>query len=139
MVQALSDDYVTPTVLSVYIYRTHDNRKQFLHSLQIHEQGYHIWLNQDHLNNIIGPREKQCTGAPTNNNLQKYKCNWSTKLNVYLLEWYFQQNQCLNIKKHDIQQILINTNVFIFSLYHKCFVLSLTSGQSNVRADGYII
>ena len=27
-------------------------------------------------------------------------CKWSIKLNIYFLYWYFQQNQCLNIKNH---------------------------------------
>ena len=29
----------------------------------------------------------------------------SIKLNIYLLYWYFQQNQCLNIKKHVVHNI----------------------------------
>jgi hypothetical protein len=40
---------------------------------------------ESRLNNTISPRAKQCTGAPTNNNIQEYKCKWSIKLNVYLL------------------------------------------------------
>ena len=29
----------------------------------------------------------------------------SIKLNIYLLYWYFQQNQCLNIKKYAVHNI----------------------------------
>ena len=28
------------------------------------------------------------------------------KLNIYLLYWYFQQNQCLSIKKHAVHKAL---------------------------------
>ena len=31
----------------------------------------------------------------------------SIQLNIYLLYWYFQQNQCLNIKKHAVHNIYI--------------------------------
>jgi hypothetical protein len=36
------------------------------------------------------------------------KCNWSIKLNIYLLYWYFQQNQCLTIKRHAVHNIHIS-------------------------------
>ena len=32
-------------------------------------------------------------------------CKWSIKLNIYLLYLDFQQNQCLNIKKHAVHNI----------------------------------
>jgi hypothetical protein len=31
----------------------------------------------------------------------------SIQLNIYLLYWYFQENQCLNIKKHAVHNIHI--------------------------------
>jgi predicted membrane channel-forming protein YqfA (hemolysin III family) len=54
----------------------------------------------------MGPRAKQCTGGPyyTNNCMNK-QTNLMIKLNIYLLYWYFQQNQCLNIKTHVIHNI----------------------------------
>ena len=30
---------------------------------------------------------------------------WSIKLNIYFLYWYFQQNQCLNIKNDAVYNI----------------------------------
>ena len=36
----------------------------------------------------------------------------SIELNIYLLYWYFQQNQCLNIKKHALHNIhIIELNI----------------------------
>jgi len=61
---------------------------------------------QGRLNSTIGPREKQCTGAHTYITTHS---KWSIKLNIYLLYWYPQQNQCLNIKKkhtaHNIHRL----------------------------------
>ena len=98
-------------------------------------------------NNIIGPpRAKHCTGATTytttykNTNVLAMEyviprlttlttrvishnkplwCKWSIKINIYLLHFYFQQNQYLNSKKkHAVQQRSINRNIlFFFSLY----------------------
>jgi hypothetical protein len=63
-------------------------------------------FTQGCLNSIMGPRAKQCTGGPyyTNNCMNK-QTNLMIKLNIYLLYWYFQQNQCLNIKTHVIHNI----------------------------------
>ena len=60
----------------------------FLCDSVIHMDG---WSRQGRLNSIIGLQAKQCTGA----------LPWQplTGINIYLLYWYFQQNQCLNIKK----------------------------------------
>jgi hypothetical protein len=52
----------------------------------------------------------QCTGAPTyttthmnkNVNVDKIK---HTCIYIYLLYWYFNQNLCLNIKKHSVHNI----------------------------------
>jgi hypothetical protein len=41
------------------------------------------------------------------NRSQEYKCRWLIELNIYLLYWYFQQNQCLSIKKHTVHSIHI--------------------------------
>ena len=40
-------------------------------------------------------------GPYLQNHSQEYRCKWSIKLNVlYILYWYFEQNQCLNKKKN---------------------------------------
>jgi hypothetical protein len=57
------------------------------------------WSRQGRLNRIIGPQAMQCTGALPRQPLTGIKMLLSIKLNIYLLYWYFQQNQCLNIKK----------------------------------------
>jgi hypothetical protein len=57
-----------------------------------------INITQGHLNSIIGPRPKQCIGAPTPTQpLTGIKLQIWITLNIYLLYWYFQQNQCLNM------------------------------------------
>ena len=84
-------------------------------------QGIH---SQGRLNTIIGSREKQCTGAPTNN-FQEYKCK--------------QQNQCLNIKKHAVQQRLINTNGFFFNFHYNKNVLYLVPRQGSPTSEPMVI
>jgi hypothetical protein len=58
--------------------------------------------HEGRLNSIIGPRAKQCTGVPTYTTTHRDKIvKWLIKLDIYLvLYWYFQQNQCLNLKKN---------------------------------------
>ena len=54
------------------------------------------------LNSIIGPQAKQRTGRLPAQLLTGIKLKILIKLNLYLFYWYFQQNQCLNIKKHAV-------------------------------------
>ena len=94
-----------------YIYKLYSSYQCTYIVLILQCQGIH---SQGRLNTIIGSREKQCTGGPTNN-FQEYKCK--------------QQNQCLNIKKHAVQQRLINTNgFFLIFIIIKMFCI-----QSHVR------
>ena len=60
---------------------------------------------QDRLSSTIGPGAMQCTGAPTYTTTHWNKTKWWIKLNIYLLYWYFQQIQCLDIKKHAVHNI----------------------------------
>ena len=65
-----------------------------------HRDSYpHRWYMQGRLNSIICRRVDCSGGTYLHNHSQEYKCKLSIKLNIYLLCWYFQQNQCLNIKK----------------------------------------
>jgi hypothetical protein len=57
-------------------------------------------------NSGLGPLPtQQWTGAPTYTTTDRNKYVNVIKLNMYLLYWYIQQNQCLNIKKHDVHNI----------------------------------
>jgi len=60
---------------------------------------------QSRLNSIIDPRTKQCTELLPTQPLTGIKLHMLVKLNIYLLYWYFQQNQWLNIIKHFIHNI----------------------------------
>jgi len=52
------------------------------------------------------PRVRQCTEALPTQRLKGIKMLMSIELSIYLLYWYFQQNQCLNIKKkHAVHNI----------------------------------
>ena len=64
-------------------------------------------VTQGRLSSIIGPRAKEYTGAHIYTPTHRNKTVNVDKINiqVYLLYWYFQQNQCLNINKHDVQNI----------------------------------
>jgi hypothetical protein len=56
---------------------------------------------QGHLNSIIGPWPGQSSAwGPYLHNRSN-----EIELNIYILYWYFQQNQCLNIKKHAVHNI----------------------------------
>jgi hypothetical protein len=59
--------------------------------------------HQDSINSIIGTRANQLTGTRIHTTTHKNKTVSVNKIkyiqNMYLLYWYFQQNQCLNIKK----------------------------------------
>ena len=65
--------------------------------------------HQDSINSIIGTRAKQWTGIRIHTTTHKNKTVSVNKIkyiqNMYLLYWYFQQNQCLNIKKHAVHNI----------------------------------
>ena len=61
---------------------------------------------QDRLNGIIGPGQSSALGPlPTQplTGIKIYK--WSIKLYIYLLHWYSQKNQRLNIKKQAVRNI----------------------------------
>ena len=61
---------------------------------------------QGRLNNILGPGKSSPLGPlPTPLTATGIKLLLSIILNIYLLYWYFQQNQRLNIKKHAIHNI----------------------------------
>ena len=56
--------------------------------------------NKEHtINSSIGPRAKQCMDRLLT---QPLTGKWSIKLNIYLLYWHLQQNQCFNIEKNPI-------------------------------------
>ena len=55
------------------------------------------------MNSIIGPPgQSSVLGPLLTQTLTGKKLLMSIKLNIYLLYWYFQQNQCLNIKKYAV-------------------------------------
>jgi len=60
---------------------------------------------QGRLNNILGPGKNSALGPLPTQPLTATGIKLSIILNIYLLYWYFQQNQCLNIKKHAIHNI----------------------------------
>ena len=62
-------------------------------------------LRQGRPNSIVGPRTKTCTGYLPTQPLTGIKRKWSIKLNLCILYWYLQQNQCLNIKTHAVHNI----------------------------------
>ena len=79
-----------------------------------------LWMttrwDQDPLHSIIAPhppwRSSALEPLPTQP-LTGIKMYMSIKLNIYLLYWYFQQNQCLNIKTyavHNIKTLAIGHN-----------------------------
>ena len=70
-----------------------------------HQQNCKTYHDQGRLNSIIGPRAKQCTGTPTYTTTHRNKIGNGRKIKHILLYWYFQQNQCLNIKEHAIHYI----------------------------------
>jgi hypothetical protein len=54
---------------------------------------------------MIGPGQSSALGPKKTQQLTGIKLLMSIKLNIYLLYWYFQQSQCLNIKYHAIHNI----------------------------------
>ena len=60
---------------------------------------------QERLNSSIGPWEKQCNGTPTYTTSLVNKTINVDQIKHNLLYWYFQQNQCLCIKKHAMHDI----------------------------------
>ena len=54
---------------------------------------------QVRVKSIIGPRAKQYNGIDTYTTTQRNKTVIVENKNISLLYSYFQQNQCLNIKK----------------------------------------
>jgi len=57
---------------------------------------------QGRLHNIIGPRAKHCTGAHAYTITHRNKTVNADKIKRIFIYWYFQQNQCLDIKKHAV-------------------------------------
>jgi hypothetical protein len=65
----------------------------------ITQKNYRLSNMQGHLNCIIGPRQRSALGP------YLHYHSMSIELNIYLLYWYFYQNQCSSIKKHAVHNI----------------------------------
>jgi hypothetical protein len=62
--------------------------------------GQHKPHRQEDHSSIIGPWEKECTGITTCTTNPVENLQMSIKLNIHLLYWDFQQNQCINKACH---------------------------------------
>jgi hypothetical protein len=52
------------------------------------------------------PVESNALARPyLHNHSQEYKCEWTIQLNICLLHWYFQRDQCLSITQNALHNI----------------------------------